>query len=425
MHLAPAHALRGELTVPGDKSVSHRGVMFGALAKGTTRITHFLEGADCLSTIACFRKLGVTIDRGPDEILVHGRGLFGLDAPESILDCGNSGTTMRLLSGILSAQPFSSALTGDASIQKRPMKRILEPLSAMGAQIVSERGNGCAPLCITGSPLRGIAWQSPVASAQVKSALLLAGLYAEGPTSVTEPARSRDHSERMLRAFGADLRVGENTVTIQPARELYAREVPVPGDISSAAYFLAAAALIPDSELLLKNVGTNPTRDGILRVMLEMGADLTLLNEKKDGLEPTADLLIRTSHLHGTVMEGARIPTLIDELPILAVLACFAEGETVIRDAAELKVKESDRIRTVTENLKHMGAEVSETEDGMIIRGGRPLLGAEIECYEDHRIAMSFAVAALAARGETRLKNAGCVRISYPEFFEDLARLQR
>lgn len=423
MYLTAAHALKGEITVPGDKSISHRGVMFGALAKGTTRITHFLEGADCLSTVDCFRKMGVNIDRTGDEIRVHGRGLFGLRAPEGVLDCGNSGTTMRLLSGILAGQPFSSTLTGDASIQKRPMKRVIEPLSAMGARISGK--NGCAPLTVAGSPLKGIDWHSPVASAQVKSAVLLAGLYADGPTSVSEPARSRDHSERMLAAFGADLKIGETTVTIRPAEELYAGEVPVPGDISSAAYFLAAAALVPNSEILLKKVGINPTRDGMIRVMREMGADLTLLNIQDEGPEPAADLLIRTSSLHGTVIEGDIIPTLIDELPILAVLACFAEGETIIRDAAELKVKESNRIRTVTENLIRMGADVTETEDGMIIRGGKPLSGAEITCYEDHRIAMSFAVAALGARGETRLKGASCVRISYPSFFEDLSRLQR
>lgn len=423
MYLTSARALKGEILVPGDKSISHRGVMLGALAKGTTRLTHFLASADCLSTIACFRKMGVEIERAGSEVRVHGRGLLGLKAPETALDCGNSGTTMRLLTGLLSAQPFASTLTGDASLQKRPMKRVIDPLSAMGAKIFGQ--NGCAPLSITGSPLTGVVWRSPVASAQVKSALLLAGLYADGPTSVTEPVCSRDHSERMLSAFGADLAVKKNTVTIRPVKELYAQEIPIPGDISSAAYFLAAAALVPGSEILLKNVGVNPTRDGIIRVMRGMGADLTLLNEKKDGPEPTADLLIRASALRGTVIEGNLIPTLIDELPVLAVLACFAGGETIIRDAAELKVKESDRIRTVAENLTRMGADVTETEDGMIIRGGRPLTGAMIECQEDHRIAMSFAVAALAARGETRLNGASCVRISYPAFFEDLARLQR
>jgi 3-phosphoshikimate 1-carboxyvinyltransferase len=425
MILQKARCLRGEVQIPGDKSISHRGVMLGALAKGTTRIAHFLEGADCLSTIACFQKLGVAIEQNKGEVRIQGNGLRGLTPPEGPLDCGNSGTTTRLLAGILAAQPFSCVLTGDASIQKRPMKRIMDPLSAMGARIESLAGTGCAPLKIQGSPLHGITWQSPVASAQVKSSLLLAGLYADSPTTVAEPARSRDHSERMLTCFGADVSISGCSVTVKPAEELYAQDIRVPGDISSAAYFLAAASVVPGSELLLRNVGVNPTRDGILRVMKNMHADLTLLNQNFNGPEPTADLYIRSSPLQGTVIEGDLIPTLIDEIPVLAVLACLAEGETVIRDAAELKVKESNRIRTVAENLKRMGADVTETDDGMIIRGNGRLNGAEIECYEDHRIAMSFAVAALAAEGDTRLNGASCVSISYPAFFEDLRRLQR
>lgn len=421
--VAPVSSLKGEITVPGDKSISHRSIMFGALAKGTTRVKHFLEGADCLSTIACFQKMGVSIEKQGEEYLIHGRGLHGLMAPSDILDCGNSGTTTRLLSGILAGQAFSSVLTGDASIQKRPMKRVCEPLSLMGADIKSIPGNGCAPLAITGAPLHGITYHTPVASAQVKSAILLAGLYADSQTTVVEPALSRNHTEIMLRSFGASILSDGCSATVQPAAELYARDILVPGDISSAAYFAVAAAIVPGSEVLLRNVGINPTRDGLLRVLQTMGADVTLLNSKGQDNEPSADLLVRSSTLHATSIEGDLIPTLIDEIPVLAVLACFADGTTVIRDAAELKVKESNRIRTVCDGLFAMGADVTETEDGMIIRGGKPLHGAVIDCHDDHRIAMSFAVAALAAEGETTLSGGECVNISYPAFYQDLASL--
>ena len=416
--------LRGEITVPGDKSISHRAVMFGSLSDGLTEVTNFLQGADCLSTIDCFRRMGIEIENRPDKILIHGRGLHGLKAPSSALDVGNSGTTARLISGILAAQPFQTTLTGDASIQKRPMRRIMEPLSMMGADITSLNGNDCAPLCIRGNALNGIHYHSKIASAQVKSAVLLAGLYAGGETQVTEPVISRNHSEIMLRYFGADIRTEGTTVRIQPEPELTGRHIQVPGDISSAAYFIAAGLCVPGSELLIKNVGINPTRDGILKAALAMGGDITVLNEKHDG-EPTADLLVRSSRLHGITIEGAIIPTLIDELPVINIMAAAAEGTTIIKDAAELKVKESNRIDVMVKNLTAMGADITGTEDGMIIEGGKPLYGAIVDSHLDHRIAMSFAVAALLAKGETTIKGRDCVNISYPSFYEDLKALKQ
>ncbi len=423
MNTQKIKGLRGEVTIPGDKSISHRAVMFGALAKGTTEVRNFLQGADCLSTIECFRRLGIEIDNTPEKILIHGKGLHGLSAPSAILDTGNSGTTTRLISGILAAQPFETTLTGDASIQKRPMKRIMEPLSMMGADIVSINDNDCAPLHINGKLLHGINYSSKVASAQVKSAILLAGLYADGETSVTEPVISRNHSEIMLNYFGANVQTTGNTATIKPQPDLTAQYVNVPGDISSAAYFIAAGLCVPNSEILIKNVGINPTRDGIIRVALEMGGNLTLLNENHDG-EPTADILVKSSSLHGITIEGDIIPTLIDELPIINIMAAAADGTTIIKDASELKVKESNRIDVMVENLNAMGASITGTDDGMIIEGGKPLHGAVIDSYVDHRIAMSFAIAALLADGETIIKGRDVVNISYPTFYEDLSKLQ-
>ena len=424
MKFSRTAGLKGEITVPGDKSISHRSVMFGSIAKGTTEILGYLQGADCLSTISCFQKMGIDIENKGDTVLVHGKGLRGLTRPDCVLDCGNSGTTTRLISGILSGQDFTVTLTGDASIQKRPMKRIITPLSMMGANIRSLNDNGCAPLEITGSLLHGIHYQSPVASAQVKSAVLLAGLYADGETKVTEPNVSRNHTELMLSCFGADVHTEDTTAIIRPAKELFGQKIMVPGDISSAAFFMAAGLMIPNSEILIRNVGINPTRDGMIHVCKAMGADITLMNVEKDG-EPTADILVRSSDLRGTVIEGAVIPTLIDELPMIAAMACFAEGETIIKNAAELKVKESNRISVMVENLSAMGADVEETEDGMIIRGGRPLHGAVIDSKLDHRIAMTFAVTGSCAEGETEILGAECVEISYPKFYEDLVRLKK
>ena len=416
-------SLKGEVTIPGDKSISHRAVMFGSLAEGATEVTNFLQGADCLSTISCFRKLGIQIENTAERILIHGKGLHGLSESSETLDTGNSGTTTRLISGILAGQSFTTFLNGDASIQTRPMKRIMTPLSMMGADITSLNGNNCAPLRICGGHLHGITYQSPVASAQVKSCVLLAGLYADAPTSVTEPVLSRNHTELMLAGFGAKVTSFGTTATIEPEPDLRGMKIEVPGDISSAAYFIAAGLIIPNSEILVKNVGINPTRDGILRVAIEMGGDITVLNEKISGGEPTCDLLVRSSSLKGVTVGGEIIPTLIDEIPMIAAMACFAEGTTIIKDAQELKVKESNRIDTVVTNLKAMGAHIEATDDGMIIEGGYPLHGAVIDSHLDHRIAMSFAVGALGADGETTIEGADCVKISYPEFYETLESL--
>lgn len=424
MIVKAVHGLSGEVTVPGDKSISHRSIMLGSLAKGVTEVEGFLQGADCLSSIACFRKMGVKIENQDGRVRVFGKGLHGLSKPDGILDVGNSGTTTRLMSGILAAQSFTSVVNGDASIQKRPMKRIITPLSMMGADIRSERGNDCAPLIITGSSLHGIHYDSPVASAQVKSAILFAGLYADAETSVTEPEVSRNHTELMFESYGVDIRTEGKTVTVKPAEELYARKIVVPGDISSATYFLVAAAITPNSCVTVRNVGINPTRDGILKVLSMMGADVTIDKTSGDIGEQTADITVRTSNLKGCTVEGELIPTLIDEIPAIAILACFAEGETVIKDAAELKVKESNRIDVMVKNLKAMGAEIEATEDGMIIRGGVALHGAKIDSFLDHRVAMSFTIAAMNAEGETEIVGAQCVDISYPEFYADMKKLE-
>lgn len=415
-----ANSMKGELTVPGDKSISHRGIMFGAIAEGTTELEGFLDGADCHSTISCFRQMGIEISQDHDRVQIHGKGLYGLRQPKDMLDAGNSGTTVRLISGILAGQPFTTQLTGDASIQKRPMKRIMTPLSLMGASIRSLAGNDCAPLEIHGGSLVPIHYDSPVASAQVKSCVLLAGLYAEGQTSVTEPVPSRDHTERMLSGFGAEITSRERTATVTGHPRLIGQHITIPGDISSAAYFIAAGLICPNSDLYIRNVNTNPTRAGILTVAKQMGGKITLENQRVVSGEEVCDIHVVSSDLHGTQIDRELIPSLIDEIPVIAVMAAFAEGTTVIKDAQELKVKESNRIDSVTENLNAMGGDAIPTEDGMIIHGGRPLHGARILTRSDHRIAMSFAIAGLAADGETTFDDPGCIDISYPTFFETL-----
>ena len=418
------NTLKGEITVPGDKSISHRAIMLGSLADGTTKVTNFLQGADCLSTIDCFQKMGVVVENKGTVVTIKGNGLHGLKKPDSILDVGNSGTTTRLMTGILAAQNFQVTVNGDASIQKRPMGRIITPLSQMGADIMSLNHNNCAPLQITGKPLKGIHYQSPVASAQIKSSILLAGLYADGETSVTEPYVSRNHTELMFDYFGIDVKTNDTTATVLPAHKLTAQEVIVPGDISSAAFFIVAGLIVPNSEIVIKNVGINPTRDGILQVCKNMGADISLENVQDKTGEPTGDLIVRSSTLNGTTIGGSIIPTLIDELPVIALLACFANGQTVIKDAQELKVKESNRIDIMVKNLTAMGADVAATADGMIINGGKSLHGTVINSHLDHRIAMTFAVAGLVAAGETTIEGAECVNISYPAFYKDLINLQ-
>ncbi len=417
--------LKGEITVPGDKSISHRSIMLGSIASGITEVHGFLNGADCISSMNCFRQMGVDIDYDGSIVTIHGNGLHGLKAPADTLDVGNSGTTTRLMSGILAAQNFSSRVIGDDSICRRPMKRIITPLAMMGADITSERGNDCAPLIINGRKLKGIHYDSPVASAQVKSCVLLAGLYADGETSVTEPYVSRNHTELMLNAFGGSCTTLGTTATVTSDPVLTGQKIVVPGDISSAAYFLVAGLITEGAEITIKNVGINPTRDGIIDVIKMMGGDMTFANVNADSGEPTADITVKTSSLKGCVIEGDIIPKLIDEIPVIAILACFAEGETVIKDAAELKVKESNRIDVMVNNLSAMGADITGTDDGMIIRGGKPLHGAVIHSRKDHRIAMSFAIAAMCAEGETEILDADCVNISYPDFYRDLENLQK
>lgn len=417
--------LKGEINVPGDKSISHRSIMLGSIASGITEVHGFLNGADCISSMNCFRQMGVDIDYDGSIVTIHGNGLHGLKAPADTLDVGNSGTTTRLMSGILAAQNFSSRVIGDDSICRRPMKRIITPLSMMGADITSERGNDCAPLIINGRKLKGIHYDSPVASAQVKSCVLLAGLYADGETSVTEPYVSRNHTELMLNAFGGSCTTLGTTATVTSDPVLTGQKIIVPGDISSAAYFLVAGLIAENSEITIKNVGINPTRDGIIDVIKMMGGDITFANVNADSGEPTADITVKTSRLKGCVIEGDIIPKLIDEIPVIAILACFAEGETVIKDAAELKVKESNRIDVMVNNLSAMGADITGTDGGMIIRGGKPLHSAVIHSKKDHRIAMSFAIAAMCAEGETEILDADCVNISYPDFYRDLENLQK
>jgi len=415
--------LAGEITVPGDKSISHRSIMLGAIAKGDTHITGFLEGADCLSTIDCFKKMGVEIIRNKDTVLVHGKGMRGLSTPSSILDVGNSGTTTRLMSGILCAQNFTSHVNGDASIQKRPMSRIITPLSLMGADIKSDLGNNCTPLTINGKALNGIDYQSPVASAQVKSSILLAGLYANGTTSVTEPMISRNHTELMLKAFGGNIIVEGKKASVSTTDELFGQEILVPGDISSAAYFITAGLITKNDGILIKNVGINPTRDGILKVYKAMGGNISIENRRVVAGEEVADLVVRTSELKGTVIEGDIIPTLIDEIPVIAIAAAFANGTTIIKDAKELRVKESDRIAVMSDNLTAIGVDVTATEDGLIINGGKEVIGGTIDSHLDHRIAMSFAIANLVSQKDITILGRECVNISYPTFYEDLESL--
>ncbi|MGM9937241.1 MAG: 3-phosphoshikimate 1-carboxyvinyltransferase [Candidatus Ornithomonoglobus sp.] len=421
MNIRKMRSVRGEITVPGDKSISHRAVMLGSLADGTTHISGFLKGADCLSTIDCFRAMGIRIDIDGDNITVYGKGLRGLAKPEKMLYTGNSGTTTRLLCGILAGQPFDTDITGDASICRRPMGRVTKPLSLMGADIENEY----CPLHIRGARLHGMEYNMTVASAQVKTALILAGLYAQGDTIIHEIEKSRDHTELMLSAMGANIEVDGLTIKVGRTDSLKAQDVLVPGDISSAAFFIVLGAIMPDSEITIKNVGVNPTRTGIIDVMKAMGADMELINERTAAGEPVADIVIRSSELHGTEIGGAIIPRLIDELPVIAAAAVFAGGKTVIRDAQELKVKETNRIRAVVDEFKKCGVDIEETEDGMIITGGRPIHGADFATYGDHRMAMSLAILAQLAQGESTLDNSECVDVSYPGFFDDFYGLAK
>ncbi len=420
-------ALTGRLRVPGDKSISHRALMLGAIAAGETRIQGLLLGEDPRSTAACFRAMGVEIsDLEQDWITVQGVGLGHLQEPDTVMDAGNSGTTLRLMLGLLASHPDRVfTVTGDASLRSRPMGRVITPLQKMGATIWGRQGHTLAPLAVQGQRLRPIHYHSPIASAQVKSCVLLAGLLTAGQTRVTEPSLSRDHSERMLRAFGADLTVEPDTatVTLNGPAQLTGQTVIVPGDISSAAFWLVAAAITPGSELVIENVGVNPTRTGILDALHQMAADITLENERLVTGEPVADIRVRYSRLKGTTLGGDLIPRLIDEVPILAVAALFAEGKTIIQDAAELRVKESDRITAMATQLTQLGATLIEKPDGLEIMGGAILKGAEVDSFTDHRVAMSLAIAALRAKGTTHLHQAEAAAISYPEFMHTLAQV--
>jgi len=420
-------SLKGKIRVPGDKSISHRALMLGALASGETRIEGLLLGEDPRSTASCFQAMGAEVSELNTELVrVKGIGLGNLLEPVNVLDAGNSGTTLRLMLGILASHEGRFfTVTGDNSLRSRPMSRVVKPLQQMGAQIWGRDNNSKAPLAVCGQNLKPIHYHSPIASAQVKSCIVLAGLSIEGKTTVTEPALSRDHSERMLQAFGAklDIDTQTNSVSVNGPVKLYGQTVVVPGDISSAAFWLVAGAIVSDSELLIENVGVNPTRTGVLEALEMMGADITRENEREVAGEPVADLRVRSSKLKGCTIEGDIIPRLIDEIPILAVAAVFAEGTTVIKDAAELRVKESDRIAVMAQQLNAMGAQVTELPDGMEITGGTSLTGVELDSFTDHRIAMSLAIAALNARGETTINRAEAASVSYPDFFDTLKRI--
>ena len=421
--------IRVDIAIPGDKSMSHRSAMFAALAEGRSTITGFLEAEDCLSTVSAMRALGARIERtGEGTFVIEGTG-GRLTQPTGDVDCGNSGTTMRLLSGILASQPICTRMTGDASLSRRPMGRVIKPLSDMGSRFTAEGGEGRPPLVVEGGSLRPLSYEMTVASAQVKSAILLAGLATEGETSVIEPAACRDHTERMLKEFGVELTLGtpdangRRRIALKGPQKLKARDFTVPGDISSAAFWLVAGSAKNGSEITMHGVGLNPTRTGIISVLQRMGARIEVTPNDPGTTEPSGTVTVRGGKLTGTVIDGAEIPNVIDELPVLAVAGALAEGKTIIRDAKELRVKETDRIAAVAGNLRAMGATVTETEDGMEIEGGHPLHGATLQCFHDHRIAMAFAIAGLFASGETVIEKVECVATSYPAFGATLERV--
>ena len=424
--IKPVERLKGEIKVPGDKSISHRAVMVGALAKGVTEIKGFLNAEDCLNTVRAFQAMGVHIEGiGGDILRIEGQGLWGLSEPQQVLNVGNSGTTMRLLLGILAGQNFCAVLTGDDSLTGRPMKRVTEPLRKMGACILGRHDGNLAPLTIRGGKLKAIEYNSPIPSAQVKSAVLLAGLYAEGETSVTEPAKSRDHTEKMLKFFGGEVEVNGLTVKVKGKPELTARKVIIPGDISSASFFLVAAAMVPGSDVTITGVGINPTRNVILDILRQMGAKVEVLSVRDDLFEPMAGINIKGGKLKPISLGGEIIPQIIDEIPIIAVAASLAEGESQVRGASELRVKETDRIKALSVNLTKLGVKVEEVPDGLIIRGGCPLKGSEVNSFGDHRLAMAMVVAGLAAQGETTVRDTDCINTSFPGFMDSLKKLYK
>ncbi|MGH7234978.1 MAG: 3-phosphoshikimate 1-carboxyvinyltransferase [Nitrospiraceae bacterium] len=421
--IQPGGPLTGTISVPGDKSITHRAVILSALAEGESLITGYCRGEDCLNTVRAFRAMGIRIGEQPDHLRVYGKGLWGLAEPERPLDCGNSGTGIRLLTGLVAGQDFFTVLTGDESVRRRPMGRVVKPLREMGALIAGRKGGELAPLAVSGSRLHGIAYRSPVASAQVKSALLLAALSAEGVTRITEPHRSRDHTERLFRYFGIPIQEDGSTVVLpgRPSVGWTGKELPLPGDLSAAAFFVVGASIVPGSDLTITGVGINPTRTGLVEALTEMGADIQVLNRREQAGEPVADLRVRSAALHGIRMGAERIPETIDEFPILCVAAALAEGETAITGAQELRVKESDRIATMAMELGKMGAAITETPDGLTIRGAgrqetRRLRGTSCHSHGDHRVAMSLAIAGLVADAPTRIEDVGCIETSFPGF---------
>jgi len=421
--IQPVSAVKGEICVPGDKSISHRSIMLGAIANGITVVHGFLRGEDNFSTMNAFRAMGVTIEDDGSTLQIHGRGLHGLQEAGDVIDCGNSGTTIRLITGLLSGQSFFSVVTGDQYLRKRPMKRVVDPLTRMGAHIMGRKGGTLAPLAINGGSLNAIGYDSPVSSAQIKSSIMLAGLYADGETSVREPSQSRDHSERMFRLFGASLSSFNNGITVRGGYELTAQEVIVPGDISSAAFFIVAALITPGSELLIRSVGVNHTRSGVIDILKAMGGDIRLLEERELSGEPVADILVRSSRLKGIAISGDVVPRAIDEFPVICVAAACAEGITSIRDARELRVKEADRITAMATNLRILGVTVTEAEDGMDISGVERMSGGQIDSYGDHRIAMSFSIAALVASRAVTINDTDCIATSFPTFFPLLEKV--
>ncbi|MBC2319459.1 3-phosphoshikimate 1-carboxyvinyltransferase [Listeria booriae] len=414
--------LNGTIRVPGDKSISHRSIMFGALANGTTTVSNFLKGEDCLSTIGVFRALGVQIEEFPDKIVVHGAGWDGLKRPDETLDVGNSGTTIRLMLGILAGRPFDATLEGDASIAKRPMGRVMLPLREMGAIFEAKDAN-FAPVKVTGTKLQPMTYTLPVASAQVKSAIIFAALQADGETTIIEKEKTRDHTEQMIRQFGGAITTDGLTIRVNGGQEFQGQNVIVPGDISSAAFFIVAGLIIPNSKIRLENVGLNPTRTGIIDVVKEMGGKITVEQTSKAGDEPAGTVIVETSDLKGIEIGGDIIPRLIDELPVIALLASQATGQTVIKDAEELKVKETNRIDAVVTELSKMGVALVGTDDGMIIEGNQTLHGATVQSYGDHRMGMMLQIAALLADSDVTLEKAEAINVSYPSFFEDVASL--
>jgi len=423
LQIKPAKKLSGEISVQGDKSISHRAVILGSIAEGTTRVTNFLPSEDCIRTIKAFEAMGINIEMNRNTLIINGKGLNGLTEPNDVMDMGNSGTSARLLCGLLSGQPFFSVMTGDSSLRRRPMKRIAEPLRMMGAAIWGRGGGDFLPMCIKGSETEGITYKLPVASAQVKSAILFAGLYAKGRTSVEEITTSRDHTERMMDYFGINLERKGTTIIVEGGERPSARNVDVPGDISAAAFFMVGASIVSDSDVVIKDVGINPTRTGIIDILMKMGASIEILNQRKMGAEPAGDIRIKSALLKGVEIKGDIIPRCVDELPVICIAAAVAEGETVIKDASELRVKESDRIAVMAECLSRVGVEVETYPDGIRIKGGRGFKGTVCNSHGDHRIAMSMAIAGLITEGEMTIEDTECINTSFPEFEETLRKL--